>query len=241
MTSLHNTYFIKGHSGEQGLIESMTTEAIQVNGHLIYYLPRILQKKDLIFGEDVLSKFDTALPIEMYVDTYQGWEGEQEIISKFGLEIRKRITFIVSRTRWATEVQKIASKMWVSSRPQEGDLIFDPQTKMLFQINFIDQDDVFLQGYKYYTYKIQCEMFQYNQEEFTTGIAYIDAVPITEMSNLLDYVVLAEDGSPLLDENGNYIYKEEMVIEDNIFDDSNHYATQAPIIEFSVDNPFGGL
>lgn len=241
MASLANPYFVKGFPGEQDLIDKLTTEAITVNGHTVYYLPRVLQKTDLVFGEDVLSKFDTALPIEMYVDTAQGWEGEQELISKFGLEIRKRMTLIVSRSRWTTEVKKIASKMWVSARPQEGDLIYDPQSKMLFQINFIDQDDIFLQGYKYFTYKIQCEMFQYNQEKFTTGVAAIDDIATTEMSNLLEYRLLDETGNPLLDETGNYIYVEELVLEDNIFDDSDHYKEQAPIIEFTVDNPFGEL
>lgn len=238
MASLVNTYFIKGHAGEQNLIQQLIDESIQINGHTLYYLPRILQKLDIVFGEDVLSKFDTALPIEMYVDNPQGWEGEQELISKFGLEIRKHINLTISRVRWTTEVKKIADKMWVSVRPQEGDLIYDPQSKMLFEIKFVDQDEVFLQGYKYYTYALKCEMFQFNQENFTTGIPAIDNNMFTEMSNLQPFRLQTATGTNLIANNNYMIIKD---LEENIFDTSKHFKSQAAIIEFDVTNPFGGM
>lgn len=237
MTSLVNSYFKKGVVSEQNMVQKLWNEAIQIQGHTFYYLPRKLQKKDNLFGEDVLSAFEVALPIEMYIDNFNNWEGDQEIISKFGLEIRKQMVLSVSRERWATEVAKISSNMWVSTRPQEGDLIYDPMTRALLEIKQSDHDDEFYQLHKNYRYQLTCELFRYSQESITTGIADID---VASSIDFMNYQLLNEDGTLMLLEEGysiiNDIGEEEPLNprSDNTFD----FAKESVFIDFNVDNPF---
>lgn len=236
MTTLVNKYFKKGVTTEQALIQGLIDESIQVNGNTFYYLPRTLQKLDLVFGEDVLSKFEVALPIEMYLENVTGFENQQELLSRFGLEIRKNVTLIISRTRWTTEVKKIASKMWVTSRPQEGDLVYDPTSKMLFEIKFVDQDDIFLQSSKYYTYTLKCEMFQFNNEQFDTGITAVDGILST---NLFNNQITQEDGFLLLQEDGSTLFLD--TVTDEVFDTTIPFKQETKIFEFDAQNPFAGI
>lgn len=238
MTSLANPYFPKGVTSEQNLVQGLVTEAIQIVGHTVYYLPRSLQKLDHIFGEDILSQWTTNLPIEMYIETSAGWGGEQELISKFGLEIRKQLILSVSKERWDVEVANIASDMWITSRPQEGDLIYDPVTRMIFEIKFVDQDDQFFQlSKKQYSYKLTCEMFQFNREELIqTGIPEVDDV----LKDVLSYYQLkAEDGSLLMYEDDTYIVYDDQNVVSPTFDNAKHFDTESTNFDFNVNNPFG--
>ena len=237
MVSLVNPYFKKGVASEQNLVQGLWTECIAIKGHTFYYLPRKLQKKDNLFGEDVLSAFEIAMPIEMYIDNFQNWEGDQEIISKFGLEIRKQMVLSVSVTRWNTEVTNIASTMWVSSRPQEGDLIYDPMTRALMEIKQADHDDEFYQLNQNYRYQLTCELFRYGQETITTGIADID---VTSELNLLNHQLLNEDTTNLLFEDGFTIINDidEAVVNERA-DNTSTFTDESVLIDFSVSNPFG--
>lgn len=236
MASLVNSYFPKDTPSEQNLLQGLWTEAIQVQGRTFYYLPRKLQKKDNLFGEDVLSAFLVAMPIEMYIDNFNGWQGDQEIISKFGLEIRKQMILSVSVARWKTEVANIASNMWVSSRPQEGDLIYDPMTRALLEIKFTDHDDEFYQISKNYRYQLTCEIFRYSQETIATGIADIDT---TADLDLLNYQLLNEDGTLLLLESGGSIINEDGDAATNERqDNSDVFHNESVFIDFNVNNPF---
>ena len=236
MTSLVNRYFKKGVASEQNMVQGLWTEAIQVQGATFYYLPRSLQKKDNIFGEDVLSSFEVALPIEMYIDNFNNWQGDQEIISKFGLEIRKQMVLSVSATRWKTEVAKISAGMWVSSRPQEGDLIYDPMTRALLEIKFTDHDDEFYQLNTNYRYQMTCEIFRYGQETISTGITDID---VTSDIDLMNYQLLNEDGTMLLQEDGFTILNDIGTASANERkDNSQDFSTESVFIDFNINNPF---
>jgi len=234
MTSLVNAYFKKGVTSEQNMVQGFWNESIQVLGHTFYYLPRKLQKKDNLFGEDVLSAFEIALPIEMYIDNFNNWQGDQEIISKFGLEIRKQMVLSVSVTRWKTEVAKIAANMWVTSRPQEGDLIYDPMTRALLEIKQADHDDEFYQLHRNYRYQLTCELFRYSQEDISTGIADID---VSAPLDLMNYQMLQENGSLVLLEDGGSLINDDLEDnprKDNTFD----FGRESVFIDFDVTNPF---
>jgi hypothetical protein len=236
MASLANTYFKKGVPSEQNLVQGLWTESVQILGHTFYYLPRKLQKRDNLFGEDVLSAFEVAMPIEMYIDNFNNWEGDQEIISKFGLEIRKQMVLTVSRTRWAEEVANIASNMWVTSRPQEGDLVYDPMSGALMEIKQADHDTEFYQIHKNYRYQLTCELFRYSQENITTGIADID---ISAPLDLMNYQLRNEDGTIMLFENGYTIINNTDEESLNPRSDNTFTFNQESIFsDFSVDNPF---
>jgi len=235
MTSLVNAYFKKGVASEQNMVQGFWNESIQVLGHTFYYLPRKLQKKDNLFGEDVLSAFEVALPIEMYIDNFNNWQGDQEIISKFGLEIRKQMVLSVSVTRWETEVAKIAANMWVTSRPQEGDLIYDPMTRALMEIKQADHDDEFYQLNKNYRYQLTCELFRYSQESITTGITDIDvAAPL----DLMNYQMLQEDGSLVLLETGGSLINDDLEEANPRKDNTFDFGRESVFIDFDVTNPF---
>jgi hypothetical protein len=130
-----NHFFSKGTISEQYLYEDLIIEALQIFGHDVYYLPRTLVSKDELFGEDPLSRFDDAYLIEMYMDTVEGYAGEKEIITRFGLEIRDETTFTLSRRRWLDLVSHDANLI-STTQPNEGDWIYMPTQGRLFEISF---------------------------------------------------------------------------------------------------------
>ena len=104
-----NVFFSRGTPNEQHLYEDLAIEAIQIYGHDVFYIPRTLVNKDELFGEDALSRFDDAYGIEMWMETQEGYEGEKELVSRFGLEIRDETTFVVARRRWDNTVSSDAN------------------------------------------------------------------------------------------------------------------------------------
>ena len=177
-----NVYFDTGTKPEQNLYEDLIIEQLRIYGQDCYYIPRNMVAEDKVFGEDSLSKFEDAYMLEMYVDNVDGYEGEKELMSKFGLDIQDDATFTVARRRWEQFVT-VDNNIVVSSRPNEGDLVYWPKGSKLFEITFVDHDDPFYQVHNLPTYKLKCKTFEYSSEELDTGIAVIDAI---ETDNSLD-------------------------------------------------------
>ena len=186
-----NHYFSKGTISEQHLYEDLAIEAIQIYGHDVYYLPRTMVNKDELFGEAPLSKFTDAYMIEMYMDTNEGYEGEKEIISRFGLEIRDETTFTVSRRRWLDLVSS-NSNLITALRPNEGDWIYMPTVGRLLEISFVDKDDPFYQLDNLPVYKLFTRTVEYSSEDLDTGIAAIDAIETLRSTDALDWQFLGE-------------------------------------------------
>jgi hypothetical protein len=247
MASLVNSYFPKDTATEQSLFNGLKTEAIQVLGRTYYYLPRDLQKIDLVLGEDVISKFTLAIPIEMYMADTQGFQGDKEMFSKFGLSIQNSYTLIVSNDRWEAEVKtqfdnnalngEATFDVLNNKRPQEGDLIYDPLTKFLMEIKFVDHDTEFYQVGKNYLYHLSCEAYQYDSQGIATGIAEIDAFE-TESFDLLQNQLLLETGDVLVQE-----FRGSILLEQDVTPPTIQYKTEfeghATDIGFNVTNPFG--
>ena len=189
-----NVYFSKGTPNEQHLYEDLAIEAIQIYGHDVFYIPRTLVNKDELFGEDALSRFDDAYGIEMWMETQEGYEGEKELVSRFGLEIRDETTFVVSRRRWDNTVSSDANLI-VSTRPDEGDLIYMPTVKKLFEISFVDHDDPFYQIDNLPVYKLYCRTFEYSSEVLDTGIDAIDAIETKRSTDFLGFEISGEQAS----------------------------------------------
>ena len=164
--------FFKHKRSEQDLVDSLTVESIKIHGYDMVYIPRTLVQEDKIFGEDVLSKFEEGNTIEMYIDSVDGFEGEGDFISKFGLEIKDTISLIVSRTRF----EDVMSHDGNIIRPREGDLVYFPFSRGLFEIKFVEHENPFYQQGKLYTYKLSCELFTYSQETIDTGYSDVDSV-----------------------------------------------------------------
>ena len=186
-----NHYFSKGTVSEQLLYEDLAIEAIQIYGHDVYYLPRTMVNKDELFGESPLSKFTDAYMIEMYMDTNEGYEGEKEIISRFGLEIRDETTFTVSRRRWLDLVSS-NSNLITALRPNEGDWIYMPTVGRLLEISFVDKDDPFYQLDNLPVYKLFTRTVEYSSEDLDTGIEAIDAIETERSTDAYDWQILGE-------------------------------------------------
>ena len=178
-----NLYFqnVTSHA-EQELVNSLTSEVIQIHGMDVFYLPRTLVKEDLIMGEDVLSKFSTAYEIEMYLKTTEGFGGEGDLVSKFGLDVRDEVIFTVHKDRF-----ELATDM---AKPVEGDLVYLPISKGLFEIKFVEHEQPFYQSGKNYSFDITCELFQYSEEQLETGVTAIDNIE-KELSAAIDLVMTA--------------------------------------------------
>jgi hypothetical protein len=178
-----NLYFnnVESHS-EQELINSLTSEVIQVHGMNVYYIPRTIIKEDPLLSEDVLSKFSTAYEVEMYLQSVEGFGGEGDLVSKFGLDVRDEVIFTVHVDRF-----NLATDM---NTPLEGDLIFIPMSKGLFEIKFVEDEIPFYQSGKNYVYNLTCELFQYSEEQLDTGITSIDNIE-REQSAAIDLLMNA--------------------------------------------------
>ncbi|SVB15463.1 uncharacterized protein METZ01_LOCUS168317 [marine metagenome] len=178
-----NLYFnnVTSHA-EQELVNDLTSEVIKIHGMDLFYIPRSIVKEDLILGEDVLAKFSTAYEIEMYLKGTEGFGGEGDLVSKFGLDVRDEVIFTVHKDRFnlATDMDK----------PLEGDLIFLPINKGLFEIKFVEHEQPFYQAGKNYSFDITCELFQYSEEQMQTGIVDVDQIEKDE-SYAIDLVMSA--------------------------------------------------
>ncbi len=179
--------FFHHKPGEQNLAEDLTIEAIKIHGKDVVYLPRTAVNIDKLFGEDTVSKFDDGYPIEMYIESVDGFGGDGDFISKFGLEIRDTVDLVVSKKRFTQETSLV--------RPKEGDLIFLPLSNGLFEIKFVEHENPFYQVGKLYTYKLSCELFQYSQEDLDTGFSDIDKIETDRQEFALDLVFSSYSGT----------------------------------------------
>ena len=158
---------------EQMLIEDLVTESLSIYGHTVYYLPRTIQTYDDVWSEDSLSQYNTALEFDMYIKSYDSYEGDGTFLSKFNLEIRDQITLTVSRRAFGNE---IASNFPTIQRPREGDLVYSTMLKRIFVIKYVNNTAVYFQMGDLQTWDIVCEVWEYSNERFNTGIDEIDSI-----------------------------------------------------------------
>ena len=178
-----NPYF-KFQSSEQNVSEDIIIEIIKMMGQNVWYIPREFVNLDRLFGEDQLNKFTKAYPIEMYLASVTGYDGT-DVITKFGLEVKDRVNLVVSKKRFTNEVTTHNSTI---VRPREGDIIYFPLSKTMFEVNFVEHETPFYQLDKLYVYSLFCETFNYSAEEFNTGNSEMDTVEDVKQST---YVFLA--------------------------------------------------
>ena len=170
-----NQYFKNKVRSEQQLYEDLVIEALQMYGQDVYYIPREIVNKDRIFLDDVPSRFSNAYKIEMYIENTEGFEGEGDLMSKFGIEVRDQATFIISLRSWERFIS-LDSNLATGLRPNEGDLIYFPLSGSMFEIKFVEHENPFYQVGKLFVFKLQCELFEYSGEDFDTGNINIDLI-----------------------------------------------------------------
>jgi len=174
-TSPYFPTYYAGHSGEQGLVQDLVDEQIKLFGSDVYYIPRIVLQ-DSTLDEVRYSKYQEQFQIEMLLQNVTGFGDNAEFISKFGLRITDEIIFRVSTRRWDEEVADHNPNLTVTSRPNEGDLLYFPLTKDIYEIKFVGKEEPFFQFGKIQFYAITAEIYEVGQDDFDTGVAEIDAV-----------------------------------------------------------------
>lgn len=155
---------------EQGLFDDLVVESVRMYGHDMKYLPRDINTEDKILTEPVIQTFSKALDIEMYIKSWDSFEGEGQLLSKFGLEIRDQMTLIMTKRSFAEFIQPTTGK----ERPWEGDCIYIPLLGVVYQIKYVDTSYNFYTLGKLYSWQIVCELLEFNNEQFVTGIPEID-------------------------------------------------------------------
>jgi len=277
-----NKYFNNfAYAREQDLVEDLTIEAIKIYGHNVKYLPKTISGIDHLFGEDKLLKYETAADVEMYVKNVEGFEGEGEFMSKFGVQLNDQLTLTVARKRFdqirteklQTEVgynyvQESAntdapSRQFLtgnshtesivletgttgvnnysitSERPQEGDLVFFPLVNKIFEIKFVEHEDIFYQTGRLQSYDLRCELFKYSSEQIRTGNTDIDSIETAGTLDTLLYELLLEDGNKLLEEEGDSLVQEYQLFTQDAGANNSFFQSEGEsIIDFSERNPF---
>jgi len=270
-----NKYFRNYNYGrEQRVEDDLIVEAIKIYGVDVQYMPRTIFNEIEEFGEDPLSKFDLAVPIEVYVNNLETFQGEGDFLSKFNLEIRDQITLTMARRRWeqilteklVDEVGNIYLKEDTSSsytitdnyllesgsangysisssRPYEGDLIYIPFINngngAIYEVKFVENERVFYQHGKLYTYELTCELFRYSSERFNTGNNDIDIIETRLSHDIQEYQYLMENADILIMEEGSNLIQEYR-LESVASTANNELFTQRSFIDvdFSEKNPF---
>jgi hypothetical protein len=195
-----NSYFLNGSPSEQGLIQDLINEQIRMYGQDVYYLPRKFIKENKVVKEVITSKFDESFIIEAYISTVDGFGGQGDILSKFGVRSTDEITFVISKERYQNLITPFIlddPNIKVVGRPQEGDLIFLPLDNALFEIKYVQTKSPFYQLNNLYVYELRCELYEYEDEIIDTGVDEVDKnvqdftyVTLTMVSNLASTAVL---------------------------------------------------
>ena len=168
-------HFSQKVKSEQNLYEDIIIESMKIYGQDVYYLPRTIVNEDSILGEAIASSFGSSYKIEMYLENTDGFDGEGDLFTKFGVEIRDEATFIVARKRWSQTVASSSNAITVL-RPKEGDLIWLSLSNKLFEILHVEHESPFYQLSNLPTYKMRCQLFEYSGEDLDTGIADVNSI-----------------------------------------------------------------
>ena len=183
-----NPFFLQGSSNEQYLVQDLINEQLKIYGIDVYYIPRKFIRTDDILREVETSKFDDNFIIEAYLDNYEGYAPGSDLMTKFGLRLKNEINLVISRERYEEFIVPLMNgtqtginnnvitdyEVELTSRPKEGDLIYFPLGQRLFEIKRVEHEKPFYQLGKNYVYELQCELYEYENEDIDTSIEEID-------------------------------------------------------------------
>ena len=174
-----NPFFLQGSASEQRLVQDLVNEQLRMFGIEVYYLPREIISRKTVFQEVQSSEFDDNYLIEAYVNTYDGYTGGGDVLTKFGMQLKDELVVTISKERWEDYIAPFlamgdAYETELAHRPREGDLIYFPLGGRFFEVKFVEHENPFYQLQKNYVYELQCELFEYENEVIDTDIDEID-------------------------------------------------------------------
>ena len=179
-----NPFFLQGTQSEQRLIQDLINEHLRMYGVEVVYIPRKFVNRKSIIEEVQSSRFDDNFAIEAYVNTYDGYSGAGDILTKFGMSLRDELLITISKERFEDFIAPFMGalddgtgegEIILSTRPREGDLIYFPLGQRLFEVKFVEHENPFYQLGKNYVYELKCELFEYEDEVIDTSIQEIDS------------------------------------------------------------------
>lgn len=253
---------------EQNLVEDLIIESIKIYGVDGYYLPRTHVNLDKIYGEDASMLFDDALEMEFYIKSFDGFQGQEDFLSKFGLQVDESVTFVVAQKRFTQSLKTsiiteysynmltedgdelLSNRNDVSEydyetivRPREGDLIWIPMLKAMYEIKFTQNIENFFQLGKLYTYELRCDKLEYSSERINTDITEVDGIEDKySLSTTNSEKLLDEDAFLFLHEDGTFVVNEaDVVVAVEISADNEEIGQKIiddDILDFSEQNPF---
>jgi hypothetical protein len=223
-------------SQEQLLLENLVIESIRIYGQDMYYVPRVLNKYDDVYGADDQSSYEKAYQIEMYIKSIDGFTGDGDFLSKFGIEVRNQVVFSMAQRIFSQEVGAFTNQ----TRPNEGDIIYFPLNQKIFQIKYVNKFEMFYQLGSLQTWEVTCELFEYSGENFSTNIPEIDNIQLLNSTNAFDFAVRDEFDKYILDEESKVVIMEGKSVDDLIvLDDSDEIQQESDtFVDFSVSDPF---
>lgn len=242
----------------------MIIESIKIYGVQGFFLPRTFVNKDVLYGEDPASIFDDALEMEMYIKSYDGFMGQEDFLSKFGLQIDESITFTVAQKRFlqSTKSGVLTEQSYnlldqsgelilqedtydYSSilRPREGDLIWIPMLGYMYEIKFTENIDVFFPLGRLYTFEMRCDRYEYSSERIDTGVTEIDDIEsVFSLSNeFIDKILLEDDFSLQYEDTGGILTEGDHIVSKEVEADNDYIAKKIrseEIVDFTEKNPF---
>jgi hypothetical protein len=175
-----NPFFLQGSPGEQRLVQDLINEQLKIYGVDVIYIPRKFVRKQTIIREIQSSKFDDNYAIEAYINNYDGYSGQGDILSKFGVNLKDELSLVISKERFEDFISPFLEvsdndEIVLASRPREGDLVYFPLGQRLFEVKFVEHEVNFYQLGKLYMYELKCELFEYEDEVIDTSIDEIDS------------------------------------------------------------------
>ena len=190
---------------QQELLNSLTREVIQMSGLDVLYLPRTLVTKDDILNEDPLSKFESAVDIEMYINIPEGFGGVGDISTKFGLDVQDEIIMIVNKERFFKET--------ALSAPREGDLIYFPLDRNIFEIRFVEDEKPFYTMGKNTVFEMTCEKYVFSEEKFELPAGSSGAIFDTfERENAITVQITVDSGSTIVYTKDEDVYQGDSLV-----------------------------
>ena len=173
-----NPFFLQGSPNEQRLVQELINEQLRIYGVEVIYIPRKFVRRETILREVSSSKFDDNFALEAYISNYEGYSGQGDILTKFGMSLKDDLSLIISKERYEDFIAPFLDgddeEIVLSSRPREGDLIYFPLGQRLFEVKFVEHEQPFYQLGKLYVYELKCELFEYEDEVIDTSIEEID-------------------------------------------------------------------
>ena len=234
-----NPFFLQGSPGEQRLVQDLINEQLKIYGVEVIYIPRKFVRKETIIKEVTSSKFDDNFAIEAYVNTYEGYSGQGDILTKFGMSLKDEISLVISRERYEDFIAPFLDigsipDAELSTRPKEGDLVYFPLGQRLFEVKFVEHEQPFYQLGKLYVYELKCELFEYEDEVIDTTVDEIDTQIQDEgYITTLSLVGFGSTASATAGISSGYVRK--------IFLNNDGYGyTSAPTVSISTA-PAGGI